>query len=281
MKNRWIKFLTFILLVLFLTVGVPLLINQAYQFDTVIYITEWGAADVLSYYGTIVAAVSGIVGVYLTVRISNKNYRDDARNRVLPFIAVNVLDVKQPDSFLEGFEEKSYADMGNDPIILDSLLGKNRNHLYFVIDGNSKIRATDSLPDDEADKVKNARVTWRRGQDGTLYQRNSAHISMPFMLENVGNGVAKNLRMGLSYGGNKPFFKTEILLKQNEQFFVHVFSEKNFENIKGEYAFSVYYEDISGNCYEQTFPIRIYEENGHKYKNMKTNGIQNLLGRIG
>lgn len=40
--------------------------------------------------------------------------------------------------------------------------------------------------------------------------------------------------MGLSYAANKPFFKTEIVLKQNEHFFAHIFSEKDFEEIKGE-----------------------------------------------
>ena len=65
-----------------LTIGIPLLINECYKAGG--YITRWEAADVLVYYGTIIAAIIGIVGVYLTVHISNKNYRDDARSRVLP-----------------------------------------------------------------------------------------------------------------------------------------------------------------------------------------------------
>ena len=133
-----------------LTIGIPLLINECYKAGG--YITRWEAADVLVYYGTIIAAIIGIVGVYLTVHISNKNYRDDARSRVLPFVAVNVLNVKQPDPFLEGLGTESYSDMGNDPVILDSISGKNRNHLFFVIDGQSKIRVIDSLTDVEARK---------------------------------------------------------------------------------------------------------------------------------
>lgn len=266
------------IIMLYLIIGVPFQINECYKAGG--YITKWNAADVLSYYGTIIAAIIGIFGVYLTVHISNKNYRDDARSRVLPFIAVNVLNVKQPDPFLEGIGTESYSDMGNDPVILDSISDKNRNHLYFIIDGKSKIRVADSLNDTEAQKVKETEVIWRRGKDGKLYQRDSECTSMPFMLENIGNGAAKNLRMGLSYAANKPFFKTEIVLKQNEHFFAHIFSEKDFEEIKGEYTFSVYYEDISGNRYEQTFPIQIYEEQNNRYKNMDTNGKQRLLGRV-
>ena len=263
---------------LLLIVGVPIVINECYKAGG--YITMWNAADVLSYYGAFMAAVIGIVGVYLTVHISNKNYRDDARSRVLPFIAVNVLNVKQPDPFLEGLGTESYSDMGNDPVIIDSISGKGRNHLYFVIDGKSKIRVVDSLTGAEAQKVTETEVIWRRGKDGTLYQRDSTYVSMPFILENIGNGAAKNLRMGLSYAGNKPFFKTEIILKQNEKFYAHIFSERDFEEIKGKYTFFIYYEDISGNQYEQVFPIQIYEENNNKYKNMNTNGKQRLLGRV-
>lgn len=275
---RVIGWLLCIVIVLFLIVGVPFQINECYKAGG--YITKWDAADVLSYYGTIIAAVIGIVGVYLTVHISNKNYRDDARSRVLPFIAVNVLNVKQPDPFFEGLGTETYSDMGNDPVIIDSISGKDRNHLYFIIDGKSKIRVTDSLTDAEAQKVKETEVIWRRGKDGTLYQRDSECISMPFVLENIGNGAAKNFRMGLSCVGYKPFFKTEIVLKQNEKFYAHIFSERDFDEIKGKYAFSIYYEDISGNQYEQVFPIHIHEENNNRYKNMNTNGKQRLLGRL-
>ena len=272
--------ITIVLLVVMLACIVygPYVINECYKAGG--YITMWNAADVLSYYGTVIAAVIGIIGVYLTVYISNKNYRDDARSRVLPFIAVNVLNVKQPDPFLVGLGSETYADMGNDPVIIDSISGKDRNHLYFVIDGKSKIRVADSLTDAEAQKVKETEVIWRRGKDGTLYQRDSECISMPFILENIGNGAAKNFRMGLSYAGNKPFFKTEMVLKQNEKFYAHIFSERDFEEIVGKYTFSVYYEDISGNHYEQAFPIQIYEENKNRYKNMNTNGKQRLLGRV-
>jgi hypothetical protein len=259
-------------------VGVPIAINESYKIGG--YITKWGPADVLAYYGSVVSAIIGIVGVYLTVYISNQNYRDDARSRVLPFIAINVLNIKQPDPFLEGLGQESYFDMGNDPVILDSISGKNRNHLFFIIDGKSKVRVSDSLSDEEAETATATEVIWRRGKDGSLYQRDSVSISMPFLLENIGNGAAKNLRMGLSYSTDKPFFKTEFILKQEETFYVHILSQETFEKIKGKYVFCVYYEDISGNQYEQLFPIKIFEENGNKYKNMNTNGKQRLIGRI-
>ena len=259
-------------------VGGPFLINECYKKGTG-YITLWGADDMLAYYGTVIAAIVGVLGVYLTVCVSNKNYRDDARNRILPYIAINVMNIRQPDPFLQGLGEEDYAMMGNDPIIEQSLEGKAWNHLYFVIDGKGKIRVAEQLSDDESEKLKETAVTWIRAKDGKMYIRDADVVSMPFVMDNIGNGAAKNLRMSFSYLNSKQFFKTEIILKPNERFYVHIFSEIEFKTIEGDYVFSVYYEDISGNEYEQLFPVEIVEENGNRYKRIMTNGKQRLLGR--
>ena len=262
----------------FVLVGIPILINECYKAGGG-YVTIWEAPDVLSYYGTVVGAIVGVLGVYLTVCVSNKNYRDDARNRILPYIAINVMNIRQPDPFFQGLGEEDYAMMGNDPIIEQSLEGKAWNHRYFVIDGKGKIRVAEQLSDDESERLKETAVTWIRAKDGKMYIRDADVVSMPFVMDNIGNGAAKNLRMSFSYLNSKQFFKTEIILKPNERFYVHIFSEKEFKTIEGDYVFSVYYEDISGNEYEQLFPVEIVEENGNRYKRIMTNGKQRLLGR--
>lgn len=259
-------------------VGGPFLINECYK-KGIGYITLWGADDMLAYYGTVIAAIVGVLGVYLTVCVSNKNYRDDARNRILPYIAINVMNIRQPNPFFQGLGEEDYAMMGNDPIIEQSLEGKAWNHLYFVIDGKGKIRVAEQLSDDESERLKETAVTWIRAKDGKMYIRDADVVSMPFVMDNIGNGAAKNLRMSFSYLNSKQFFKTEIILKPNERFYVHIFSETEFKTIEGDYVFSVYYEDISGNEYEQLFPVEIVEENGNRYKRIMTNGKQRLLGR--
>ena len=106
-KNRVIWIVVAVFVLLLLTVGGPILINELYKKNSG-YMTIWGAADVLSYYGMIIAAFLGVAGVYLTVYASTKQYREDARNRILPIIAVNVITQAQPDPFLQGFNEDSY-----------------------------------------------------------------------------------------------------------------------------------------------------------------------------
>ena len=278
-KIKVLLILGAIILASILVVGVPFIINECYKAETG-YITKWNAADVLSYYGTIVAAIIGTFGVYFTVIVSNRNYREDARNRVLPYIAIDVINIVAPDLFWMGFENESFSSVGNDPIIEKSLNCETKNHLFFVIDGKSKISSAESLHDDEVEKVTMTGVTWiRAAKDGKMYVRGSEYVSMPFRMENIGNGPAKKLRMAFSHKEGKKFFKTEMLLKQNESFYIHIFSEKSFDEIKGDYIFSVYYEDISGNAYEQVFPVEIVKENENRYNRIDTNGVQHLIGR--
>lgn len=277
--RKWSQVLGAIIFALILVAGVPFAINECYKAEYG-YITKWDAADVLSYYGNIVAAIIGAFGVYVTVYISNKNYREDARNRVLPYIAIDVMNIGAPDPFLMGYENESFSSVGNDPIIEKSLNCEIKNHLFFVIDGKSKIRAAESLHDDEVKKVTMTNVKWiRAAKDGKMYVRGSEYVSMPFRIENIGNGPAKKLRMAFSYKEEKKFFKTEMLLKQNESFYIHIFSEKSFDEIEGDYIFSVYYEDISGNAYEQLFPVEIVKENENRYNRIDTNGVQRLTGK--
>ena len=84
--------------------------------------------------------------------------------------------------------------------------------ISFVIDGTSKIRASESFHEDEAEKAKRTSVMWiRAAKDGKMYLRESACISMPFLVKNIGNGPAKKLRMAFSCQNRTPFFKTEII----------------------------------------------------------------------
>lgn len=57
---------------LFFVIGVPLIINASYQCDTVIIITQWGAEDVLNYYGAILGSFVTIAGLAITIWFTKK-----------------------------------------------------------------------------------------------------------------------------------------------------------------------------------------------------------------
>ena len=63
----------------------PLVINWCYQRDTVIITTEWEAADVLSYYGTLLGATVTILTLVYTISFTRKQIQREhflERNRL-------------------------------------------------------------------------------------------------------------------------------------------------------------------------------------------------------
>ena len=57
---------------LFFVIGIPLIINASYQCDTTIIITQWGAEDVLNYYGAVLGSFVTIAGLAITIWFTKK-----------------------------------------------------------------------------------------------------------------------------------------------------------------------------------------------------------------
>lgn len=65
------------LTILIIVIGVPLGINWCYQCDIVIITTQWGAEDVLNYYGAILSAFVTMAGLVITIRFTMRQiWRD-------------------------------------------------------------------------------------------------------------------------------------------------------------------------------------------------------------
>lgn len=105
MRKSWTKWILIAVIALALIVGVPIIINECYKTNSG-YMTMWGAADALAYYGAIIASVGAAVGIYVSIKYSHKQYREDKRRDVLPYFAVNILGRKCIDPFDLGW----YAD---------------------------------------------------------------------------------------------------------------------------------------------------------------------------
>lgn len=65
------KFWGAFLFVLFLVVGVPIIINEAYKANKG-YLTVWGGPEVLSYYGTLLGAAATIIALFATIRFTRR-----------------------------------------------------------------------------------------------------------------------------------------------------------------------------------------------------------------
>ncbi len=66
----------------FFCIGMPLIMNFAYIFGRshAIFVTAWDAADMLSYYGTLLGAVATIIAVTWTIIYSRKSAEKDRNN---------------------------------------------------------------------------------------------------------------------------------------------------------------------------------------------------------
>ena len=75
-KPTWRKMLPFELGFLIFAIGVPLIINECYKAMPV-YITIWNAADVLSYYGSLLSAITTVGALVATIHFTRKQIQRD------------------------------------------------------------------------------------------------------------------------------------------------------------------------------------------------------------
>ena len=74
------KYWWLLLLLLFIGILVPILVVKLDN-----------DSNILSYYGGVIGGILAIIGVFFTVKYSQKQYSEDQRNSVIPYFAVNML----------------------------------------------------------------------------------------------------------------------------------------------------------------------------------------------
>lgn len=78
MKKSWIKWLIIgLLAVIVFVVGVPIIINECYKTNSG-YMTMWSAADVLSYYGTILGVLVAAATIVVTISFTQKQIQRES-----------------------------------------------------------------------------------------------------------------------------------------------------------------------------------------------------------
>lgn len=77
MKKPWIKWCALVIAALALIVGVPIIINECYKTNSG-YMTIWGAADALSYYGTILGTLVTITTIVVTISFTRKQIQRES-----------------------------------------------------------------------------------------------------------------------------------------------------------------------------------------------------------
>lgn len=255
---KWIKrnWIVMVILLILIIVG-PLAINWLFKQKAPIevLVAEWDASAALGYYGAVIGAAIAVYGVFLTIRYSQKNYKEDVRNRTLPFITLTML------------KTKSYKKLFPVNVIENRNREKEEEYFeyklqdYYCILENGMVGYQTGLSERQQEILNNAGTKWVSSPSGgSLVVVND--ICVPIEIENVGNGTAIRLRYGLNRKGiseKDRRYLPVISLKPENPILLHIFSEdcsKESNNL-GEYILSFYYEDIFSNRYKQDFEVMI------------------------
>lgn len=278
MKKPRIKWCALVIGALAAIVGVPIIINECYKANSG-YMTIWGAADVLSYYGTIIAAAGAAIGVFASIKVATKNYKEDVRARVMPFIAVTPFERKaivNTVALLKEKEEKTKrpADIDNTPAVQYDEY--KLSQIYFVITEHG-IDAKNRLDKSQMAILEHAGNSMVSVASGVKMRQRTDFYSMPLEIENVGNGTAVNLRIGFNRVGDRNTYRfvRPMMLKQGQTVYIHIFSTADYDIVRGKYSLKFYYEEIYGNKYSQAFPVE-YSKNkdNQEYQSIDVVGKQ-------
>ena len=246
-ENRWIWILVG---GLFLIFGIPFIIHAAFKipapFDF-LYAENWTAGDVLVFYGAIIGAVV----LFFSIQLAQQNYREDARQRVLPYIAITALREKHKTL-----------------LPADSAGGDNNGNSYstyalehiFIRIGNGIVSYPTELTENERSLIEHGGKT-PAGNTGLLpYLGITKRLfSFPIRFENTGQGAAIALQCGFNRLDSKekrgPDFGT---ITPGGEGSIHIFSTDDFsDNDLCSYSLDFYYEDIAGRKYIQQLQVTL------------------------
>lgn len=277
-KRAW-KIVFGILVGSLLVLGVPMIINWAYVYGEShpIISTFWRPETVLTYYGSILASVGAIVGVYCSIRAAHKDYQEDARVRVLPFMAVTPFERKSSVNIMEVFAEQMQNKTENNERKIEASTYEEfkLERIYFIITHDG-IKLTSKLNKHQEELISRAGTAWVDLANGTYRLKQVTYYSIPLEVENVGKGAAVALRIGFNRDSSiEPNYIRPITLKQGQTFYVHIFSEEPFDIVNGAYTLGFNYEDIYGNIYMQKFSVKFERDaTGKEYQSINLRGKQ-------
>lgn len=261
MRNQLRKHRLSLLIVgILLLVVIPVAINYIFKMPVFceLLVAEWTAGDALSFYGVLVGVLAAVWGIHLSIEAAQVNYKDDIRNRVLPFIALSLLRVKTKGIFGAGLSNTP-EDMQSSPDQTKNEYSEyKRDKVCFVIEGGS-VKAMNRLTEEQERKVQSGGVEWENTSYGKALV-NVGLLSAPIEIENVGNGAANSLRIGLNsraIDDSDYKFITSMPFKIGQKLGVHLYCENHNGSSNGIYDLDIVYEDIYGNRYRQRYDVMI------------------------
>lgn len=256
MTKKILKISGIVLTLILLIFVVPILINESYKRETG-YLTLWSANDVLSYYGTLLACIGGVLGVFFTVKYSQKQYREDARQRIMPFVATDFL--------LNKSCYKDFAEKHNQYSIED----KNEYDHFVITYSNDKgVQYPIFLSEEECSLLdNNGHFEVEDKKNGITLYGFKIICFIPCVLKNVGTGVALKTTFGL-YKLNNGCYSEKIddrkaskpfVLDKGDRIHVGLYFDLDDEESLGTYKFDIMYSDTDFTRYRRSITFKFIQ----------------------
>ena len=257
-KYKWQIILAFTVFI----VIIPAVINWFFKLESPcnFFVAEWGAGDVLAFYGAMLASVTTIFGVYISIEYAQRNYQMDEANRVKPYLSLTHYKSESKTNWGLGIPaEATDADGVEQPqsYYTEYKLDK----VYIVID-QAEIRFQDKLSDNQQQRIKSGGFEWYDHGGGCRSLQSHPFVSMPFDVENVGSGAAINTMIAFYKKGEERRGASLYTIKQGDSFYFHVFCDDADRVVDNEYVIELLYGDIIGNYYSQKYPVQFKRDAG-------------------
>ena len=257
-KYKWQIILAFTVFI----VIIPAVINWFFKLESPcnFFVAEWGAGDVLAFYGAMLASVTTIFGVYISIEYAQRNYQMDEANRVKPYLSLTHYKSESKTNWGLGIPaEATDADGVEQPqrYYTEYKLDK----VYIVID-QAEIRFQDKLSDNQQQRIKSGGFEWYDHGGGCRSLQSHPFVSMPFDVENVGSGAAINTMIAFYKKGEERRGASLYTIKQGDSFYFHVFCDDADSVVDNEYVIELLYGDIIGNYYSQKYPVQFKRDAG-------------------
>ena len=252
-KHKWKLLLAFIIFI----VAIPLGINSLFKLTSPldIFVAEWEAGDALAFYGVMLASATTIIGVYISIEYAQRNYRVDEANRVKPYLALTHYKSHSKINLLSGLNlgqlNGNVDEQSQDTFAYEEY----RLEKVYIIIGQSTIEFKDKLSTAQQERLQSGGFEWCNQGGGCHSLQAHSFVSMPFEVENVGNGAATNTMIAFYKKGEKRKGVSLYTLKQGNSFYFHIFCDDE-DIVEGtDYVIELLYGDIIGNYYSQKYPV--------------------------
>ena len=229
--KRWWIYIIFFVVVIFL----PIIINYTYY-------DKWTfkASEVLIYCGTVFAMIGAMLGVFLSIDYSQKNYHDDLLRRVLPFIAFQTTTMDCPETIEKNLNKDSHT----------------KEKVYLIIDKDG-YQISDIISKEQIDKVG---YDYSKNDDTKIFNKKTIRLYSGKFI-NVGVGTAVDCTINVRKTNETAWLPSHVgvSLLPGQKIYMGIYVDGNYIDEEcSSYLIKISYMDIYGNSCHREWTVFAY-----------------------